>query len=108
MAANDDTRVVPAEEPVPDAAPEASLSVPVPPQPAGSFEGPTGGADAPPAAASASGEPGGEEATGADGESASPVEKIPDAYQERPELYVGGAFVGGFVLAKLLGRLGGG
>ena len=34
------------------------------------------------------------------------VEQVPDAYAERPELYAGGAFVGGFLLAKLIGRFG--
>jgi len=34
------------------------------------------------------------------------VEEVPDAYAERPELYAGGAFVGGFLLAKLIGRFG--
>ena len=29
-----------------------------------------------------------------------------DAFAERPELFVGGAFVGGFALAMLLKRLG--
>jgi hypothetical protein len=29
-----------------------------------------------------------------------------DAFDERPELFVGGAFVGGLVLAQLLRRLG--
>ena len=28
-----------------------------------------------------------------------------DTFAERPEIFVGGAFVGGLVLAKLLGRL---
>lgn len=35
-----------------------------------------------------------------------PEQHVPDGYAERPHLYVGGAFVGGFVLAKLLGKLG--
>ncbi len=38
--------------------------------------------------------------------SAFPVEEVPDAYAQRPELYAGGAFVGGFLLAKLIGRFG--
>jgi hypothetical protein len=29
-----------------------------------------------------------------------------DAFADRPELFVGGAFVGGFVLAKILKRFG--
>ena len=35
-----------------------------------------------------------------------PVEEVPDAYAQRPELYAGGAFVGGLLLAKLIGRFG--
>ena len=35
-----------------------------------------------------------------------PVENVPDDYERRPELYVGGAFAGGFLLAKLRGRFG--
>ncbi len=35
-----------------------------------------------------------------------PVEDVSDAYAQRPELYAGGAFVGGFLLAKLIGRFG--
>ena len=34
------------------------------------------------------------------------VEEVPDDYAQRPELYAGGAFVGGFLLAKLIGRFG--
>ncbi len=34
------------------------------------------------------------------------VEEVPDDYAKRPELYAGGAFVGGFLLAKLIGRFG--
>ena len=39
----------------------------------------------------------------ADGGSAPPAA---DPFAERPELFVGGAFVGGFALAMLLKRLG--
>ena len=35
-----------------------------------------------------------------------PVYSSPDPFDEHPERYVGAAFAGGFVLAKVLGRLG--
>ena len=38
--------------------------------------------------------------------SAWPEEHVPDGYAERPHLYVAGAFAGGFLVAKLLGKLG--
>ncbi len=44
----------------------------------------------------------------ATGESPLSVGTEDDPFTERPEVYVGAAFAGGFVLAKLLGKLGGG
>ncbi len=35
------------------------------------------------------------------------VEQAPDPFEERPELYVGAALAGGFVLALLLRRIAG-
>jgi len=40
------------------------------------------------------------------GESPASVHAVPDAFAERPEVYVGAAFVGGFVLAKIIGAFG--
>jgi hypothetical protein len=36
------------------------------------------------------------------------AEQAEGAFDERPEIFVAGAFLGGFVIAKLLGALGGG
>ena len=44
---------------------------------------------------------------GGEGESPLRVQSVPDAFAERPHVYVGGAFVGGLALALLLRRLGG-
>ena len=41
------------------------------------------------------------------GESPASVGSSSDPFSERPELYALGAFAGGFVLAKVIGRLGG-
>ena len=40
------------------------------------------------------------------GESPLSVGTDDDPFAERPEVYVGAAFAGGFVLAKILGKLG--
>lgn len=42
----------------------------------------------------------------ADGDGPSAAQKVLDEYAERPELFVGAAFVGGFALAKILKLLG--
>jgi hypothetical protein len=34
------------------------------------------------------------------------VERLPDPFEERPELYVGAALAGGFLLAMILRKLG--
>jgi hypothetical protein len=39
-------------------------------------------------------------------ESPAAVAAASDAFEERPELFVGAAFVGGFVVAKILKRVG--
>ena len=62
------------------------------------------------AAAAASAEPPRESPAGADERSQTPAwaADLPDSKAvERPELFVAGAFVGGFVFAKLLKKLGG-
>jgi hypothetical protein len=41
------------------------------------------------------------------GQSPLSVESAGDAFDERPELFVGAAFVGGFVFAQILKRVGG-
>jgi hypothetical protein len=53
---------------------------------------------------------GGEAQHGTEGDGESPlrVQSVPDAFAERPHVYVAGAFLGGLVLAQLIRRLGDG
>jgi hypothetical protein len=41
------------------------------------------------------------------GESPLSVETLGGAYEDRPELFVGAAFLGGFVVARILKKVGG-
>jgi hypothetical protein len=50
----------------------------------------------------------GDEAGAGDGQSPLRVQPVPDAFAERPLVYVAGAFVGGLVVAQVLKRLGNG
>ena len=59
-------------------------------------QGAAGGAPDPSAGGSAAG-----------GESPLSVETLGGAYEDRPELFVGAAFLGGFLMAKVLKKVGG-
>ncbi len=62
--------------------------------------------EAPPAAVPASAFEGtSSDAGSGGGESPLSVGSEDDPFAERPEVYVGAAFAGGFVLAKILGKL---
>ena len=51
---------------------------------------------------------GAEDANGAGaGEPTAAIESVLDDYAEKPHLYVAGAFVGGFLFARILKRFGG-
>ena len=71
-------------------------------------QGAAGGAPDPSAGSSAGGAPhppaGG---SAADAESPLSVETLGGAYEDRPELFVGAAFLGGFLMAKVLKKVGG-
>jgi hypothetical protein len=48
-----------------------------------------------------------EEEASSQGESPLSVDALGGAYEDRPELFVGAAFVGGFVVAQILKKVGG-